>query len=84
MKRRQKKKCHSLFHCHQTQAISLFEAVKDLYEDREILMKNIIQCDTDGAPAMVERHRGFIGPHETRDFWCYSDSLSYSQTPSRG
>ena len=49
-----------------TQAISLFEAVKavkdvkDFYEDKGIPMKNIIQCATDGAPAMVGRHRGFI------------------------
>ena len=43
-----------------TKAISLFEAVKDFYEVKGIPMQNIIQCATDGAPAMVGRHRGFI------------------------
>ena len=43
-----------------TKAISLFEAVKDFYEVKRIPMQNIIQCATDGAPAMVGRHRGFI------------------------
>ena len=43
-----------------TKAISLFEAVKDLYEVNGIPMQDIIQFATDGAPAMVGRHRGFI------------------------
>ena len=43
-----------------TRAISLFEAVKDFYEDKGIPMKNIIQCATDGATEMVGRRCGFI------------------------
>ena len=43
-----------------TKVISLFEAVKDFNEVKGIPMQNIIQCDTDGDPAMVGRHRGFI------------------------
>ncbi|KAI6661423.1 Scan domain-containing protein 3-like protein [Oopsacas minuta] len=37
----------------ETKAMSLFVAVKDFYEDKEIAMKKIIQCATDGASAMV-------------------------------
>ena len=42
------------------QASSIFNAVKDFYEEQGIPMRNILQCATDGAPAMVGKHRGFI------------------------
>ena len=37
-----------------TKAISLFEAVKDFYEDKGIPMQNIKQCATDEAPPWLE------------------------------
>ena len=30
------------------------------FQEKEILLRNVIACATDGAPAMVGRHRGFI------------------------
>ena len=65
-----------------TQAASLFEAVKDFYEDKGIPMKNHIV-----RHQQISRH-GLAAsrihcPHETRDS-CFSDSLCYPQTPSRG
>ena len=43
-----------------TQASSIFNAVKNFYEEQGIPMRNLLQCATDGAPAMVGKHRGFI------------------------
>jgi len=43
-----------------TRASSIFNAVKNFYEEKGIPMRNILQCATDGAPAMVGKHRGFI------------------------
>ena len=43
-----------------TRATTVFNAVERFYEEKEIPMQNILQCATDGAAAMVGKHRGFI------------------------
>lgn len=43
-----------------TKGSTIFDAVKTFYEEKGIPLKNVIQCATDGAPAMIGRHRGFI------------------------
>ena len=40
-----------------TRASSIFNAVKDFYEEQGIPMRNILRCAKDGAPAMVGMHR---------------------------
>ena len=56
---RLKKKCflQSIF---QLRATTVFIAVERFYEEKEIPMQNVLQCTTDGAVAMVGKHRGFI------------------------
>ena len=39
---------------------SIFKVVESFFQEKEIPLRNIIGCATDGAPAMVGRHRGFI------------------------
>lgn len=43
-----------------TKGESIFRVVKSYFEEKNIPLKHIISVATDGAPAMVGRHRGFI------------------------
>ena len=43
-----------------TKGESIYKVVENFFQEKEIPMNNIIACATDGAPAMVGRHRGFI------------------------
>ena len=43
-----------------TKGESIYKVVEIFFQEKEIPMYNIIACATDGAPAMVGRHRGFI------------------------
>ena len=43
-----------------TKGESIFKVVDNFFREKGIPMCNIIACATDGAPAMVGRHRGFI------------------------
>nr|XP_039259582.1 SCAN domain-containing protein 3-like [Styela clava] len=43
-----------------TRAMTVFTAVERFYNDKKIPLQNILQCATDGAAAMVGKHRGFI------------------------
>ncbi|XP_025414674.1 protein ZBED8-like [Sipha flava] len=43
-----------------TKGESIFNIVKDFFKEKNIPLKNVIPIATDGAPAMVGRHRGFI------------------------
>ena len=43
-----------------TKGASIFKVVDNYFREKGIPMYNIIACATDGAPAMVGRHRGFI------------------------
>ncbi|XP_025406676.1 SCAN domain-containing protein 3-like [Sipha flava] len=43
-----------------TKGESIFNIVKDFFKEKNIPLKNVISIATDGAPAMVGRHRGFI------------------------
>ena len=43
-----------------TRATTVFNAVEKFYEEKKILMQNILQCATDGAATMVKKYRGFI------------------------
>jgi len=43
-----------------TKSTSIFHAVQQYYNAKEIPMRNIIQCATDGAAAMSGKHRGFV------------------------
>ncbi|XP_077290369.1 SCAN domain-containing protein 3-like [Arctopsyche grandis] len=39
---------------------SVFETLENFFTEKKIPFTNVIACATDGAPAMVGRHRGFI------------------------
>jgi zinc finger BED domain-containing protein 5/7/8/9 len=43
-----------------TKGESIFNTVKDYFKEKNIPLANIMSVATDGAPAMVGRHRGFI------------------------
>ena len=43
-----------------TKGESIFKVVDSFFREKGIPMCIIIACATDGAPAMVGRHRGFI------------------------
>ena len=43
-----------------TKASTIFKKVEKVFKDKQIPMSNVIACATDGAPAMIGRHRGFI------------------------
>ena len=43
-----------------TKASTIFKTVEKVFKDKQIPMSNVIACATDGAPAMIGRHRGFI------------------------
>nr|XP_039259580.1 SCAN domain-containing protein 3-like [Styela clava] len=43
-----------------TRAMTVFTAVERFYNEKKIPLQNILQCATDGAAAMVGKHRGFI------------------------
>ncbi|XP_077287747.1 zinc finger MYM-type protein 6-like [Arctopsyche grandis] len=38
----------------------MFVSIENFFTEKKIPFTNVIACDTDGAPAMVGRHRGFI------------------------
>lgn len=63
-----------------TKGESIFNIVKDFFKEKNIPLKNVISITTDGAPAMVGRHRGFIAflKNEIPGIFCYS--LRHSQT----
>ena len=42
-----------------TWATTVFHVVEKFYEEKEMPMQNILQCATDGAAAIVAKHRGF-------------------------
>ena len=39
---------------------SVFELVVGFFNEKEILLTNIVSCATNGAPSMLDRHRGFM------------------------
>ena len=43
-----------------TWATTVFNAVENFYEEKEIPMQHILQCATDGAATIVGKHRRFI------------------------
>ena len=43
-----------------TRATTVFNAAEKFYEEKEIPMQNILRCATEGAAAMVGKHRRFI------------------------
>ena len=43
-----------------TKASTIFKTVEKVFKDKQIPMSNVIACATDGAPAMIGRHHGFI------------------------
>ena len=43
-----------------TKGLSIFNVVEDFFTNKKNPLANVISCATDGAPAMVGRHRGFI------------------------
>lgn len=43
-----------------TKGESIFNTIKDYFKEKNIPLANIMSVATDGAPAMVGRHRGFI------------------------
>lgn len=43
-----------------TKGKSIFSVLEQYFEEKRIPIKNILSVATDGAPAMVGRHRGFI------------------------
>ena len=40
--------------------MSIFTAVEQFFKEQDKSMKNIIACATDGAPALTEKHKGFL------------------------
>ena len=43
-----------------TKGSTIFHTVEQFFNNRNIPLTNIIACATDGAPAMIGRHRGFL------------------------
>ena len=43
-----------------TKDTSIYECFKTYFDEKQIPLKNILACATDGAPSMVGRHRAFI------------------------
>ncbi|XP_067130586.1 SCAN domain-containing protein 3-like [Centruroides vittatus] len=43
-----------------TKGTSIYECFKTYFDEKQIPLKNILACATDGAPSMVGRHRGFL------------------------
>ena len=43
-----------------TKGSTIFKTVEKIFEDKQIPRTNVIACVTDGAPAMIGRHCGFI------------------------
>ena len=39
---------------------SIFTAVEQIFKEHDIPMKNIIACATDGAPALIGKHKRFL------------------------
>ena len=43
-----------------TKGESIFNVVADYFNEKEIPLKNLVACATDGAPALTGRHKGFL------------------------
>ena len=43
-----------------TKGSTIYKTVENFFEDKRIPLTIVIACATDGAPAMIGRHRGFI------------------------
>ena len=43
-----------------TKGSTIFKTIEKNFEDKQILLTNVIVCAIDTAPAMIGRHRGFI------------------------
>ena len=43
-----------------TKGESVFHAVENYFKEKDIPLRNILVCATDGAPLMIGRHLGFI------------------------
>ena len=43
-----------------TKGFTIFKTVEKFFKDKQIPLTNVIACTTDGAPAMICRHHGFI------------------------
>ena len=43
-----------------TKGESVYRAVEDYFQKKSIPLTNIISCATDGAPSIVDHHRGFL------------------------
>ncbi len=41
--------------------LSIFEATKSSFHEKQIPLENFVSCATDGCPSMVGKHKGFIG-----------------------
>ena len=57
-------------------ATTVFNAMERFYEETEIPMQNVLQCATDGAAAMVGKHRKFIALMK-KNTWTHCNSLRY-------
>ena len=43
-----------------TRGESIFAVVEQFFKEKDIPMKTIIACATCGAPALTEKHKGFL------------------------
>ncbi|KAG0442002.1 Zinc finger MYM-type protein 6 [Dictyocoela muelleri] len=43
-----------------TTGASIFEVGKSWFKEKQIPIRNLISCATDGAPVMIGGHKGFI------------------------
>ena len=41
-----------------TKGSSIFKTIEKFFEDKQVPLTNVIACATDGAPAMIDGHRG--------------------------
>ena len=84
IKRRQKKKCCSLFHCHQTQKPYRYLRLSRIYTKlKGYQCRTLYSSPPTELPPWLEGIEDSL-PHETRDSCCHSDPLFDPQTPSRG
>ena len=51
---------HEKGYCSASPGSTIFKTVEKFFEDKQIVLTNVIACATDGAPAMIGRHQGFI------------------------
>ncbi len=43
-----------------TTGLSIFEATKSWFDEKQVPLENLVSCATDGCPSMVGKHKGFI------------------------